>query len=102
MAQPKPQDQAYNSKAAVETLRQMITYYEGTRLYDDDLWESSKERLQDFIDEGTIQLKDKNLRDVLFDLRVLLRQRGVNIRKRIGLTLQKTFEDWLLEEGYGQ
>ena len=101
MAPLSAQQQEYDSDTAAQIIRDTIEYYKGTSLYDNDLWESSKDRIAEYIEEDVIRLADRKLNDDLFALRTLLRQRGVNIHRRLGLRVVKAFEDWLLEEEYG-
>ena len=98
---PSPSQPERDNKTATEVIRDMTQYYKDLGLYDDDLWESAKDRMEKYVKEDIINLADDDIKDDLFKIRTLLRQNGVNIRRRHGLKLAKAFEDWLSEEDYG-
>jgi hypothetical protein len=88
----------YDSEKAKEWILSKTDYYKQSPLHSDDLWESASESIQEQIDQNLLYLADPALKDVLYDFRQVLRQKGVAIQKRRGLKLGTAIEDWLAKE----
>jgi hypothetical protein len=90
-----PSPPGYDSAKAKEWVKEKVAEYGAMIISGDDMWEFAKDNMEEEIMENRLCLTDTALKSDLIALRKILRQKGVNIRKRQGVPVYKTFEDWL-------
>jgi hypothetical protein len=92
---PTPTPPGYDGARARLWLKEKVTEYEAMIISGDDMWEIAKDHMKEEIRENHLCLPDPAIKGELITLRQILRQKGVNIRKRQGVPVYKTFEEWL-------
>jgi hypothetical protein len=97
---PIPTPPGYDSARARLWLKEKVMEYEAMIISGDDMWEIAKDHMEEEIRENHLCLPDPAIKGELITLRQILRQKGVNIRKRQGVPVYKTFEEWLVLPEY--
>jgi hypothetical protein len=70
--------------------------YEKLDLDEEEMWSTAQSQLTDRYLEGQMDFRANELKPMLYQLRKVLRAKGVNIKKKKGYALSKAYEEWLL------